>query len=424
MTERLLQYIWQLQYYNASDLMTIDGEGVLVFAAGMHNTNQGPDFLNARIRIGDFTWSGSVELHLRTSDWKRHEHELDPLYNNVILHVVWDHDSFVNDLPVLELKGRISRILLQQYEFLLNATGFIPCGQKIRQIGEMAWQSWKDRLVAERMLRKADQADVFLKQNNYHWAETFWWLLARSFGSQVNGDFFESVARSIPLALLARHKNQLHQLEALLLGQAGLLNSDWEEDYPLLLQKEYDFLRHKYDLVPVHGQALFLRMRPVNFPTVRLAQLAMLIHQTTHLFSKVKEAQELKEIFQWLDVTANDYWHYHYRPGEISAFKPKKIGAGMIESIIINTIIPILFTYAHFHGEEALKAKMLRWLMHLPSESNTVMDGFRMLEVEMITAFDSQAMLELKNQYCNHRRCLDCAVGDMILAKRGKEEKE
>ncbi|MCG2615022.1 DUF2851 family protein [Terrimonas sp. NA20] len=424
MTERLLQYIWQVQYYNASGLMTIDGENVLVFAAGTHNTNQGPDFLNARIRIGDFTWSGSVELHLRTSDWQRHEHEQDPLYNNVILHVVWDHDAFVNDLPVLELKDRISGLLLQQYEFLLNATGFIPCGKQIMQIKEIEWQRWKDRLVAERMLRKAEQADVLLKQNNYHWAETFWWLLARSFGSQVNADFFESVARSIPLSLLSRHKNQIHQLEALLLGQAGLLNACMGEDYPVLLQREYGFLRHKYSLDPVHGQALFLRMRPVNFPTVRLAQLAMLIHQTTHLFSKVKEAEELKEIFQWLEVTANDYWHYHYRLGEVSAFKPKKIGAGMIESIVINTIVPLLFAYAHFHGEEVLKAKALRWLMQLSAESNTVIDGFMELGVGTFNAFDSQAMLELKSQYCNQRRCLDCAAGNVILQRGEKEEKE
>jgi hypothetical protein len=418
MNERLLQYIWQYQYYNSSVLTTIEGEPILVFDPGTHNTNQGADFLNARIRIGEFTWSGSVELHLKTTDWNRHQHEHDPLYNNVVLHVVWENDAIVNDLPVLELKNRISGLLLERYEFLLNAIGFIPCGQKIKQVGDIAWQIWKDKLVSERMLRKADQTGIFLKQNNYHWAETFWWLLARSFGSQVNADFFESVARSIPLALLARHKNQLHQLEALLLGQAGLLDICFEEDYPVMLQREYAFLRHKYALVPVHGQALFLRMRPVNFPTVRLAQLAMLIHQTTHLFSKVKEAGELKEIFQWLDITASDYWHYHYRPGEASAFKPKKIGAGMIRSIIINTIIPVLFTYGHFHGEEMLKEKVLRWLINLLPESNTIIDGFTALGIETMNAFDSQAILELKNQYCNPRRCLDCAVGNVILQRR------
>ncbi len=418
MTERLLQYIWQFQYYNNSGLTTADGEPVLVFSPGIHNTNQGPDFLNARIRIGEFTWSGSVELHLSTSDWNRHAHEQDPLYNNVILHVVFNNDVIVNDIPVLELKDRISSLLLQRYEFLLSSTGFIPCGQKIKDAGDIAWQAWKDRLVAERMLRKAEQADIFLQQNNYHWAETFWWLLARSFGTQVNADFFESVARSIPLSLLARHKNQLHQLEALLLGQAGLLNGSWEEDYPVMLQREYGFLRHKYDLAPVHGQALFLRMRPVNFPTIRLAQLAMLVHQTTHLFSKVKEAVELKEIFQWLDITANDYWHYHYRPGEVSAFKPKKIGEGMIRSIIINTIIPVLYTYGHFHQEEMLKEKALRWLIHLPAESNNIIDGFETLDVKAINAFDTQAMLELKSRYCNHRRCLDCALGSVILQRR------
>lgn len=422
MTERLLQFIWQFQYYNMNDLLTVDGESVSVFAAGTYNTNQGPDFLNARIRIGKVIWSGSVELHLHTSDWNRHAHENDPHYNNVILHVVWKDDGPVNDLPVVELQPRISGLLLERYDRLLHSGEFIPCGKKILNMDDPAWHSWKDRLVAERLFRKAAMAGVFLRENNYHWAEAFWWLLARSFGSRLNADFFESLARSIPLSILARHKNQLNQLEALLLGQAGLLNGQWEEDYMILLQREYQFLQHKYGLTQVHGQPLFLRMRPVNFPTVRLAQLAMLIHQTSHLFARVKDAAELKEIYQWLDITANDYWHYHYRPGEISGFKPKKVGAVMIESIIINTIIPVLYTYGHFYKEEALKEKVLRWLTELPAESNTIIEGYANLGITTRNAFDSQAMLELKSSYCDQLRCLDCAVGITLLNTRMKHE--
>lgn len=417
MTERLLQYIWQFQYFNRTSLYTVEGEPISIFSPGTYNTDQGPDFLNAKIKVGQMIWSGSVELHLHTSDWNKHEHEQDPHYNNVILHVVWKNDSTINELPVLELQHRISGILLERYDRLLHSGEFIPCGSKINLITELAWHSWKDRLVAERLLRKAAVAETFLRQNNYHWAETFWWLLARSFGSRLNADFFESLARTIPVALLARHKNHLLQLEALLLGQAGLLNGQWEEKYPLMLQREYSFLQHKYGLVQVHGQPLFLRMRPINFPTVRLAQLAMLIHQTSHLFSKVKDTTELRDIYQWLDITANDYWHYHYRLGEQSSFKPKKLGMQMIESIIINTIIPLLFVYGHFYKEETMKEKAVRWLTELPAESNTVLDGFEKIGISIVNSFDSQAMLELKSSYCNQFRCLDCAVGCAVLGR-------
>jgi hypothetical protein len=194
-----------------------------------------------------------------------------------------------------------------------------------------------------------------------------------------------------------------------------LLKGEWEEDYPALLQREHSFLRHKYRLDPVHGQPLFLRMRPVNFPTVRLAQLAMLIHQTSHLFTKVKETQTLKDIYQWLDITAGDYWHYHFRPGELSPFKPKRTGAAMIGSVIINTIIPVLYTYGHFHQEELLKEKAVRWLTDLPAEFNSIVREFTGLGLEVHSAFDSQALLELKSCYCDRKRCLDCAVGNAIL---------
>lgn len=417
MTERLLQYIWQFQHFNQHELATVGGEPVIVFSPGMYNTNQGPDFFNARIRIGPVTWSGSVELHLHTSDWNKHAHENDPHYSNVMLHVVWEHDGDVNDLPVVELKDRISSLLLQRYQSLLQSTAFIPCGKKIGSLQDIAWQSWKDRLLTERLLRKTAMTDIFLQQNNFHWEETFWWLLARSFGSHLNADFFESVARSIPLAILSRHKNQLHQLEALLLGQAGLLNEKCGEDYAVLLQREYQFLQRKYQLRPVHGQPLFLRMRPVNFPTIRLAQLAMLIHQTSHLFTRVKEAEQVKDIRRWLDVTANDYWHYHYRLGEPASFRPKKLGAAMVHSIIINTIIPIVFAYGHYHKEEHLRQRALQWLDDLPAETNAIIQGYREAGLQANTARDTQALLELKAQYCNQRRCLDCSVGNALLRK-------
>lgn len=416
MTERLLQYIWQFQFFNKNELATASGESIQIIFAGQHNTNQGPDFTDAKIRIGNTIWAGTVELHIKTSDWQKHNHQNDKNYNNVILHVVWENDrSSPNSVPVLDLTGRVSNILLERYEELMNAQAFIACERLIASVRDITWKSWKERLMVERLLRKADVADTYLQQNNYHWEETFWWLLARNFGMKVNADAFEAIARSISVNILAKHKNQIHQLEALLFGQAGLLENNMAEDYPKLLQKEYKFLQSKYKIKPVHLPIHFLRMRPGNFPTIRLAQLAMLVHDSAHLFSKIKEAGSVKDIKQWFDVTANDYWHYHYCFDEMSAFKKKNLGAAMIDNIIINTICPVLFAYGNYHNDQKYKDKALKWLEETAAEKNIITKGFQQLQIENKSAFDSQALIELKNEYCNKKRCLDCGVGNAIL---------
>lgn len=419
MTERLLQFIWQFQYFNRSELTTATDEAIQVILPGQFNTNQGPDFINSKIRINQALWVGNIELHIKTSYWNRHKHEEDKNYSNVILHVVWEHDdkSMEKNIPVLELRNRVSKILLQQYDTLMNNTAFIPCQENIKNIKEITWNSWKERLLAERLLRKASIVDHFLQQSNYHWEESFWWLLARNFGMKVNASAFETVARSISLKILSRHKNQIHQLEALLFGQAGFLQRNFNEDYPALLKKEYQFLQAKYKLKPVHEPFYFLRMRPGNFPTVRLAQLAILINQSSHLFSKIKEAVSVKEIRQWFDLAANDYWHYHYRFDEESAFKKKNIGNTMINNIIINTIAPALFAYGNYNKEDKYKTKALQWLEDTPAETNAITKGFELLGIQNGNAYDSQSLIELRNEYCNRKRCLDCAVGNYLLKK-------
>ncbi|MBI5858036.1 MAG: DUF2851 family protein [Sphingobacteriales bacterium] len=431
MTERLLQFIWQFQYYNKGELTTTAGEIIQVIFPGQYNTNQGPDFLDAKIRIGKTTWVGTVELHLKTSDWNKHNHHGDKNYNNVILHVVWEDDGSGSRnsvpaateqssvVPVLELKGRVSKILLQRYEELMNSSAFIPCEKSIHSVKDIIWKSWKDRLLAERLMRKAKTVEISLQQNNCHWEETFWWLLSRNFGMKVNADAFEAMARSIPVNILAKHKSQIHQLEALLFGQAGQLEKKFNEDYPKLLQREYKFLKEKYKLKPVHLPVHFLRMRPGNFPTIRLAQLAALINNSTHLFSKIKEIKTVKEIQQWFDVTANDYWHYHYRFGETSSYKKKSLGTAMIDNIIINTVAPVLFAYGNYHKEEKYKDKAMKWLEKTTAESNSIIKGFIKLGIENKNAFDSQALIELKNEYCSKKRCLDCGVGNAILKLNG-----
>ncbi len=415
MTERLLQFIWQFQHFNKSELTTVTGEVVQILFAGQYNTNQGPDFSDAKIKIEKATWAGTVELHIRTSDWAKHNHQNDKNYKNVILHVVWEDDGADNNIPVVELKGRVSKILLQRYAELMNADSFIPCEKGITTVRDITWKSWKDRLLIERLLRKSNMVEKYLQQNNYHWEETFWWLLARNFGMKVNMDAFEAIARSIPINILAKHKNQVQQLEALLLGQAGLLEGNFTDAYAKLLQREYAFLKEKYKLKPIHHPIHFLRMRPGNFPTIRLAQLAILISMSVHLFSKIKETTSVKEVIKWFDVTANDYWHYHYRPDEASAFKKKNLGAAMIDNIVINTITPVLFAYGNYHNENSYKEKALKWLEETAAESNSITKGFQQLGVGNKNAFDSQALIELKNEYCSKKRCLECGIGNSIL---------
>jgi hypothetical protein len=426
MTERLLQFIWQFQYFNSNELTTTAGEPVQVLFAGRWNTNQGPDFSDAKIKIGKTTWAGTVELHIKTSDWNKHNHQSDSNYNNVVLHVVWEDDGNRNFipvskteqnsvLPVLELKERISRILLTRYQELMNTESFIPCEKNIHTVRDITWKSWKDRLMIERLLRKSILFETYLKQNNYHWEETFWWLLAKNFGLKVNSGAFETVAKSISINILAKHKGQINQLEALLLGQAGLLEGNFIDAYPVMLQKEYKFYKKAYSLQPCSSPVFFLRMRPGNFPTIRLVQLAMLVHESAHLFSKIKEAESVKNVKEWFDVTANDYWHYHYRFDDESAYRQKRLGHTMIDNIIINTVVPVLFAYGNYYDENKYKEKALRWLEEIAAEKNSITKGFQKLKIENKNAFDSQALIELKNEYCNKKRCLECGVGNAVL---------
>jgi Protein of unknown function (DUF2851) len=418
MKERLLQYIWQFQYFNKSELTTAEGEVLQIIHSGTHNSNQGPDFIDAQIKIGETTWAGSIELHINAADWKNHKHSSDKNYNNVILHVVWQHDSSIT-LPfsTLVLEDKVSKLLLKKYDELMVANSFIPCEKMIQQVNEITWLSWKERLLVERLQNKSAIVFDYLKQNNNHWEETFWWMIAKNFGIKVNSSAFEKIAQSIPINILAKSKNQIHQIESLLLGQAGLLQVEFAEDYPKLLQREYHFYKTKYKLQPPETPLFFLRMRPANFPTVRLAQLAMLVHTSLHLFAKIKESASLKEIKALLNVTANDYWHYHYILDEPTAFKKKNLGIQMIDNILINTVVPILFAYGKYHKENSYKDKALQWLLEITAEKNIITKGFTTLGIENKNAFDSQALIQLKNGYCSKKYCLDCAVGNALLKK-------
>ena len=423
MKEEILQYIWKFQYYNRNELLTTNGDSISVIHPGTHNQNQGPDFTEAKIKINDTLWAGNVELHINSSHWNLHNHSADNNYKNIILHIVWNHDTEIkdfngNNLPTIELQNRVSNMLLEKYSQLMETARFIPCENLKHSLSDLALTSWKHRLVAERLLLKSKNISGILKETNYHWEETFWWLIASNFGLKVNSEIFKKIAQSLPQNILAKHKNNIIRIEALLFGQAGLLNKEFSEKYPLMLQKEYLFYRKKYALKKVDGELFFLRMRPANFPTIRLAQLAMLILNSEHLFSKIKETVSINDIKKMLAVEANDYWHYHYTFDEESDYKIKKLGKQMIDNILINTIVPIIFSYGLHNNEESFKEKAIKWLEEIPPEKNEITKGFEKLDYANKSAFDSQAFIELKNEYCNHRLCLQCAIANSILNKK------
>jgi hypothetical protein len=334
--------------------------------------------------------------------------------------VVWNHDKEINDidgnvLPTLELQDKVSKILLDKYRQLMEVPQFIPCEKLPATLSGLALTAWKQRLAAERLLLKSENILKILQRTNYHWEETFWWLIAANFGLKVNSEAFKKIAQSLPLYLVAKHKNNVLGIEALLFGQAGLLKNDFADKYPSMLKKEYDFYSRKYKLKPVDEELHFLRMRPANFPTIRLAQLAMLIHNSEHLFSKIKETGSAKELKEMFAVEANDYWHYHYTFDEESDFKIKRLGKTMIENILINTVAPIVFCYGLHHQDEFYKEKALRWLEEIGPEKNAITKGFENIGYENKNAFDSQAFIQLKNHYCNNKLCLDCAIGNSLI---------
>ena len=422
MQEDLLQYIWQFQYFNASDLRASSGEKIQIQYPGSYNRNQGPDFIQAKIKIGETLWIGNVELHINSSGWNLHKHSSDSNFNNIILHVVWNNNVQITDytgqdLLTLELKNRVPKLLLERYTELMQAAGFIPCEGQVRNVSDLMLINWKQRLIAERLIAKSGKIFSILHETNFHWEETFWWLIAASFGLSVNSDFFQEIAKTLPVSILAKHKSNLLQIEALLFGQAGLLNSEFTEKYPAMLQKEYRFYQKKYKLKSPAGKLFFLRMRPANFPTIRLAQLSALIYESEHLFSKVKNASLVKEVKQMLNVMANDYWHYHYIFDHEINYKEKRLGAQMNNNIIINTIIPVLFAYGKQHNEQVYKDKAIRWLDELISEKNTITKGFERLGFVNKSALDSQSFIQLKNEYCNKKRCLQCAIGNTLLKR-------
>lgn len=421
MKEDLLHFLWRTRRFEQTNLRTTEGEPLQILSPGNHNTHAGPDFLNARLRIGDTTWAGNVEMHLAASEWQRHGHQNDPAYANVILHVVLDEDQPVlrpdgSRIPCLAMRQLLSASIAANYQKLLHNEHWIPCHNLFHTVPAMTRTLWLDRLLVERLEQKTEAIRSALERNGGDWEETFYQFIARNFGLKVNAEPFEALARSLPQRILARHKDNLPQLEALLFGQSGLLPETTDENYPNQLKKEFDFLRKKYQLTPIEAvQWRFLRLHPGNFPTIRIAEFSKLTAQSAHLFSRILEVEKQSDIEALFNVKLDGYWLTHYTFGNVSPKKNKSLGKEAIRLLTINTIVPFLFLYGNMRGEESFKDKALQLLEALPPEKNTIISGWERLGVEPPSAYQTQALLQLKNVYCDRKRCLECAVGAGIL---------
>lgn len=420
MKERLLQYIWQEKYFQLGNLRVETGEELIIRDPGIWNHDQGPDFLNARILLDGTLWAGHIEVHLKASHWYQHRHQTDPAYNNVILHVVWENDALELscNLATLVLQNRVSGMLLQRYEQLMQAGGQLVCQEWLPGISVGCWDSWKQQLILNRLRRKAEDLLNLYRSTNKSWNDACWCLLARYMGAVVNADFFEQVARSLPARLMARHQQQVIQLEAMLLGQANLLDASNADPYVQLLQREFAFLRHKYQLPKLHGSMQKLRMRPAAFPELRLALLAMIWHKQGMISRNWLEADNPGVIAAMLDITANDFWHYHYTLEEASPFQPKHIGEELIQQVLINVIIPFFYAAGIHQQQVGLQQKAINWLIQLQAEKNALIKQWDRAGVSCTNALESQALIELKKYYCQPKRCLDCDIGKSIIRNR------
>ncbi len=449
MREDLLQYVWRTRQFDLSDLKNTEGVPIQILDFGEYNTNAGPDFLNAKIQIGEMTWAGNVEIHVRASDWRRHQHTQNLAYDNVILHVVFDADEPVfraqsvdnQAIPCLMLRGRIADDLIEKYQTLMTNEDWIPCEKSFSQAPDLTKTMWLERLTIERLERKITDFAQLFNHNQNDWEETFYQIVARTFGLKINAEPMLWLAQSLPHRVLAKHKNQLFQLEALLFGQAGFLEKVEKIEkiekttentgtsnllvrlsYPQALKKEYDFLRHKHSLTPINVVAWqFSKLRPPSFPTIRLAQLASLIHRSSHLFSKVIDCEEVKQVRTLFEAEVSDFWQSHFTlSGEPSQkASVKKIGDDFFNTIMINAIVPVLFFYGKYKKEEDFVVRALRFLHETEGDKNSLIEHWASLGVLTDCAYQTQALLELKNEYCVKKRCLSCAIGNSIL-KRNK----
>jgi len=420
MKEDFLHYLWKFKKFDTLNLRTVNHEEITIINTGNYLELAGPDFFNAQIKIGNQKWAGNVEIHLKSSDWYVHNHEKDSAYENVILHVVWEHDAEIfrqnnTEIPVLVLKDYISSEIILNYNSLTLPKSWIFCEKQITQVGNFVFKNWQERLFFERLERKSKSIYDLLEETNQDWEAVLFCLLAKNFGLNTNGNSFLQLAKAIPFSIIRKESFELENLEALFFGSAGLLDSDKEDVYFKDLKFRYFYLLHKYQLEKVYTEPVqFFKHRPDNFPTIRLSQLANLYHEHQNLFSKVIELKSIADIYKLLNSSAGLYWQNHYQFDKESPKKRKILSNSFIDLLVINTIIPLQFAYSKTRGE-SVSEDLISILDEISPEKNSIIEKFKSFGIKSVNAFDTQSLLQLKKEYCDVNGCLKCAVGMELL---------
>lgn len=421
MKETFLHYIWFHRLKLQVKYPLSKGSTYTVLDKGLPNADAGPDVLQARIKINEIEWVGNVEFHIKSSDWELHNHHRDAMYNNVILHFVANHNQEVFTENKRSLATAIFPDLDELYTIFQDRfqnNRQIHCEEDFNKVPKIVKTIWFEKMIIERLEKKTTTVFELLAQTQNHWEEVCYRLVARYLGQQLNGDIFERLARNTPLRIISKHRNSLLQLEALLLGQAGYLDEVGTEKYALDLQREYLFLQQKYQLVSLQRHEWkLLRLRPSNFPTIRIAQLAMMLHKSENLFSKLLATQGVKNLRKIFEYGTSEYWEDHYLIGKVSKRKSvKNIGESLQDILIINTLVPILFAYGKYSGDERWKEEAVELLHQISGEKNRLTKAWEVVGVRVKTAHKSQSLIQLMQHYCNFRNCHKCAIGHQILA--------
>ncbi len=421
MKEDFLHYVWKYKLFSMVDLKTTNNSQIKILNSGVHNINSGPDFLNSKILIDDLLWAGNIEIHIKSSDWYVHNHEIDSNYDTIILHIVWEYDTEIFDknnkpIPTLELKNLIDSKLLSNYQRLLSKNlKWIPCEKLIATVDKFVIKNWLERLYFERLEQKSIIINELLSITNNDYEAVLFQLLAKNYGLKVNGDTFLKLAKSINFSTLRKERFDLISINALLFGQAGFLSENIEDSYYQELKNEYKFLQSKYQINPINKEEFkFFRMRPTNFPTVRIAQLAEIYHKHQNLFSELMSFTKIEDYYNFFSVELSEFWKTHYTFKKTSHKRVKKTSKSFVDLLLINTIIPLKFSYLKSKGE-INEDDFLGLIKQIKSEKNSIISKFDELKIKSKNAFESQALLELKNSFCTMKRCLHCAIGNKLL---------
>jgi len=421
MKEDFLHYVWRYKKFDIFSLVTTKNEAIELLSVGQHNTNSGPDFFNAKLRIDNQLWAGNVEIHINSSDWYLHNHEKDKAYDNVILHVVWNDDAEIfrkdnSTIPTLEIKDFVLPQTFNNYNELVSKNRkWINCENTILEVDSFTLTNWLECLYFERLERKTNEISTLLKVSKNNWEEVLFKLMAKNFGLKLNGESFLSISNSIDFSITRKLKNNRTSLEALFFGQANLLNTEIQDSYSQELIIAYHFLSNKFNL---ENQGIlplqFFRLRPVNFPTIRLSQLAGLYYKNHNLFSLIINVNSINEIYKIFNIKASEYWDTHYTFGKASKKSTKKLSKAFIDLLIINTLIPLIFAYSKIQGKND-DEKIIHLIQDIKSESNTIVKKFKDLKISSKSALESQALIQLKTEYCSKNKCLQCAIGSELL---------